>query len=323
MRRRWGSFAFVVVMLAAACRRSDNVAANAPVEVTSTDGSTVTLEHRSIVSGGHDRTFLLYAPHDATPLPLVIALHGGLGDGAAQEKLSHFSRVAAREHFVLALPDGYSRSWNDARDLSRASKANYDDVAFLTDIITTLTKENRVDPTHVYMTGMSNGGFMTEAFACKAGDRVAAIAMVGALLPDELTDCHPSHPIPTIIIIGDHDPLVPYAGGPMGRGGERGNIKSADDTAQFWANTDGCGPSTDTAVPDVAEDDTHTTLTHFGSCKDNADVMLYRVIGGGHTWPGGLQYLGKWLIGKTSRDFDASETIWAFFKGKSTSPASH
>jgi polyhydroxybutyrate depolymerase len=306
------------MLLASACRHGDDSRAAAPSEEAAANSSAATeMQHRSLTSGGRERTFLLYAPPDASPLPLVIALHGRLGDGAAEEKLSHFSRVAAKEHFVLALPDGYSRSWNDSRGVTPASKEKIDDVLFLTDLIDTLVKEKRVDPSRVYVTGMSNGGFMTETFACRAGDRVAAIATVGALLPDGFPTCSLAHAMPTLIIIGDKDPLVPYAGGEMGKAGERGIVKSADDTAKFWANANGCGTPTDSALPDTADDDTHTTITHYGSCRDGSEVSLFRVIGGGHTWPGGYQYFGKWAIGTTSRDFDASERIWAFFKGKS------
>jgi poly(3-hydroxybutyrate) depolymerase len=35
--------------------------------------------------------------------------------------------------------------------------------------------------------------------------------------------------------------------------------------------------------------------------------------GGGHTWPGGYQYLPEFLIGRTSRDFKATSIIWNFF----------
>ncbi|MCX6008557.1 MAG: hypothetical protein NTW48_00675 [Chloroflexi bacterium] len=49
-------------------------------------------------------------------------------------------------------------------------------------------------------------------------------------------------------------------------------------------------------------------------CQDGAEVVLYAIEGGGHTWPGGLQYLPELVIGKTSREFNASEVIWQFFK---------
>jgi polyhydroxybutyrate depolymerase len=42
-------------------------------------------------------------------------------------------------------------------------------------------------------------------------------------------------------------------------------------------------------------------------------VVLYTVTGGGHTWPGGMQYAPPFLIGRTSRDFSASEAVWKFF----------
>jgi len=42
--------------------------------------------------------------------------------------------------------------------------------------------------------------------------------------------------------------------------------------------------------------------------------LIIAVIGGRHTWPGGLQYLPESVIGKTSREFNASEVIWQFFK---------
>jgi polyhydroxybutyrate depolymerase len=46
-------------------------------------------------------------------------------------------------------------------------------------------------------------------------------------------------------------------------------------------------------------------------------VILYTIEGGGHTWPGGLQYLPERIIGKTSKDLDANQLIWDFFKESS------
>ncbi|MGH7284197.1 MAG: extracellular catalytic domain type 1 short-chain-length polyhydroxyalkanoate depolymerase [Polyangiaceae bacterium] len=307
----------------ASCRRSEDGAASSPESTPVSNGTTGAvaetpkLVHKTMPSGGHDRTYLLYAPESKDPLPLVIALHGRLGDGAGQDRLSHFSKIAAREKFVLVLPDGYSKSWNDARGEGPAFDAHYDDNQFLSDIIDELTLHHTVDPARVYVTGMSNGGFMAETFACKSPEKIAAIAIVGALLPEPLATCNPSKTMPVMMISGDHDPLVPYNGGGVGFGGGRGQVRSADDSAKFWAQRAGCQKSTDSQLPDAAPGDgTLTTLTHWEGCRDGAEVSLYRVIGGGHAWPGGWQYLGAWIVGKTSRDFDASEKIWEFFKDK-------
>jgi polyhydroxybutyrate depolymerase len=48
----------------------------------------------------------------------------------------------------------------------------------------------------------------------------------------------------------------------------------------------------------------------FTGCRDQAEVIIYAIEGGGHAWPGG----GPTFIGKTSKDINASETMWAFFE---------
>ena len=38
------------------------------------------------------------------------------------------------------------------------------------------------------------------------------------------------------------------------------------------------------------------------------------VIGGGHTWPSGKQYLPPWVVGKVNREIDGATEISAFFR---------
>ncbi|MBA3709395.1 MAG: hypothetical protein H0W83_11335 [Planctomycetes bacterium] len=44
------------------------------------------------------------------------------------------------------------------------------------------------------------------------------------------------------------------------------------------------------------------------------ELCVYTIASGGHTWAGGLQYLPERIIGRTSRDFDACDAIWCFFR---------
>ncbi|RPJ63687.1 MAG: hypothetical protein EHM12_01685 [Dehalococcoidia bacterium] len=85
---------------------------------------------------------------------------------------------------------------------------------------------------------------------------------------------------------------------------------------KFWVAQDGC-PSAPVIeqLPDLnTGDGTSTIVERYTGCRDGTVVELYRVIGGGHTWPSGPQYLPEKLIGKTCRDFDAADVIWKFFK---------
>lgn len=77
----------------------------------------------------------------------------------------------------------------------------------------------------------------------------------------------------------------------------------------------GCSaPAAVAELPDITTaDNSRVVREAFGGCSEGADVVFYRIDGGGHTWPGGKQYLSPWLVGTTNRDVSASELIWRFF----------
>jgi polyhydroxybutyrate depolymerase len=65
------------------------------------------------------------------------------------------------------------------------------------------------------------------------------------------------------------------------------------------------------------QDGTRVRRELYAQCMEASEVVLFTVQGGGHTLPGGRQYLPERLIGITSRDIDGSQIIWDFFKKQS------
>ena len=268
---------------------------------------------------GRDRTYLLHLPpgHPAKNLPLVIVLHGSGGRGRGMERLTGLSPLADREGFAAVYPDGLWRNWNDGR--SKIAFPRTDDAGFLIALIDRLTRAGTADPHRVYVAGISNGGMMAQRLACEAPDKIAAVASIAATLPEKIeADCKPARPVSMLFIHGTKDPLVPYTGGeitsPHGiPSGSR--VFSLDATARFWASRDGCADAPESSsLPDKAGDGTTVRVVDYHSCRDRSAVEAYTVEGGGHTWPGGLQYLPQFLIGKTSRNLNADETMWEFFR---------
>ena len=51
----------------------------------------------------------------------------------------------------------------------------------------------------------------------------------------------------------------------------------------------------------------------YTNCANDAAVVLYTIRGGGHTWPGGKP-MPEWMVGRTSRNIDATSQMWAFFR---------
>lgn len=265
----------------------------------------------SIRVGDRDRSFLLHLPPAAQGAPpLVVALHGRAGDGGQMEAGSGLSALADREGFVVAYPDGVHRSWNDLRGESPAARAGADDVGFLGALIDRLVAREGVDPRRVYVVGASNGGMMTFRAACELSPKIAAVGAVIGLMPANGADrCAPSHAMPVMIIAGTDDPLVPFTGGDI-----NGQVLSARDTRERWATLGGCGAVGPTLLVDRVDDGTRVHRAGHAGCRDGAEVVLVSVEGGGHTWPGGAQYLPRFLIGPVTHDIDGAEELWRFLR---------
>jgi polyhydroxybutyrate depolymerase len=267
--------------------------------------------------GGELRSYWLFKPEglDKSKLaPLVIILHGSAGSGEDMIKVTQqgFEKIADREKFVVVYPDALERRWNDQGD-------GVDDVGFLLALVDKLSAEALVDKNRVYLAGISNGGMMAQRMACEQADRVAGIATVAGTMPEKLaTVCKPSRPLPVLIIHGTEDPIVPWAGGAVAGFEDFGTVLSAQATVRLWAERNQCrGAAIVVQEPDrVPSDGTRVRREQFADCSALGSVTLVGVEGGGHTWPGGYQYLPERFIGKTSQDIDANSLIWNFFRQK-------
>jgi polyhydroxybutyrate depolymerase len=279
------------------------------------------VQTRTVEIGQERRTYILFTP-DAAPrppggLPLVVAMHGGAGTAEQMMGFSRFNTIAAREGFAVAYPQGRRRQWNDGRVFEAGNESRADDVAFIRAVVADIGAKLPLDRKRIYATGISNGGFMSFRLACEAAELFVAIAPVTAQLSANLgARCSPSAPVAVLVINGTADPIVPYAGGEVRvMFGARGEIWSTDRTMAFWARHNRCAspPETRMMADRDITDSSRVIDIDYTRCA-GARMRLLRIEGGGHTWPGGAQYLPVAWIGATNRDIDASEVIWRFFK---------
>lgn len=276
----------------------------------------------SLERAGLTRTFRIYMPHGQQGLmPLVLVLHGGGGTAGNMEWVTKrgFNRIADRESAVIVYPDGIGKGWNDGRtDLkSKSVKNQVDDLGYLRSLVHELAVQFPVDAKRVYATGISNGGLMSYRLACDAADVFAAVAPVAAGMSAELAPhCKPERPVSIAILNGRDDPIMPWDGGPIKiLWSARGVVLSAQATATRWTELNRCGDLRDEGSPlDSVKDDGTSVVERTAHCAQGTEVRLYEVRGGGHTWPGGEPYLGERLVGQVSREIDANDVIWQFFK---------
>lgn len=282
----------------------------------------------TIIWDGLNRTYMIHIPpsHDKTkPVPLVIALHGGGASGKNMVNLTlgGFNTLADKEDFIVVYPDAVERQWNDGRTgvkyrFHKIEQIN--DVSFISALIDHLIKEYNIDNKRVYVTGMSNGAIMTYRLGCELVEKITAIAPVdGLMVPSVTGKAKPARPISVLIMNNVKDPAVPWEGGEIGfpgySQGKRGKGLSVAESVKFWVNHNQClTPPTITLEEDRDPNDGTRVRKEIYTNREGVEVILYAIEGGGHTWPGGRQYLPEKIIGKTSRDINANDVIWDFFK---------
>lgn len=262
--------------------------------------------------GGVERSYLLDMPSKASgPVPLVIALHGGGGN--AQTMTPRWLDTARREGFAVAFPSGLGRNanmgtWNAGGCCGYAMTSGSDDVAFIGAMIDDIARDHRIDPSRIYVTGLSNGGMLTYRVGAALASRIAAIAVVsGAMFGEEAP---PTTPLPVLIMHGEKDDIVPFKGGvsPMGlvaRSQSR-PFREVAYAVDFWRRADGC------ADEPAIEPHGDVTVETYARCAKGGEVVFYRLKSAGHSWPGPPRAVGG-LERAQYDQIDATEVIWRFF----------
>jgi polyhydroxybutyrate depolymerase len=282
----------------------------------------------SLVSSGLPRTYLQQIPNGYStrqPASVVVDLHGYGENAAIESLLTGMGGYGNTHGFVTVTPQGRG-SPEPYWDIT----LNGPDVHFIGDLLDHVERTVCVNEHRIYVTGYSNGAFLTSAVACVDAARVAAVAPVAGI--EALPGCRPRRPVPILAFHGTADQDVSYSGGlgpeglalqaPDGSGrtvaqagsffGLTGHGPSVPEILAKWARWNGCSPPpTQRAVT------SDVSLIRY-RCKPDADTELYRVTGGGHTWPGSqFSAAVASIVGPTTMSISATSAIWSFFRAHS------
>lgn len=293
----------------------------------------------SLDHDGLTRWYRVYLPDPMPEDPaLVLYLHGGtlsmrslfspLVDGTKT-----WLSIAEQEGVVLLVPNGVNpetedtfgndQNWNDFRPDGAAGQSTVDDVSFILALLDEISAKVAIDNDRIFVTGASNGGFMTYRLLIEAPERFAAGAAFIANLP-ELDDGLPlpKHPTPLMIANGSDDPLVPWEGGMVGK--DRGEVISAENTVKWWVSANQAVPDqlVSRYLPEIdPDDDCQVRMDYYPASDSGAPVLFYAILGGGHTMPS-LNHTGlenkvfERLFGPVCHEVEGVQLAWDFFNDR-------
>jgi len=264
-------------------------------------------------------------PHASggAPLPVVINYHGGGADARTQKWYTRMDAVADREGFIAVYPNGTGGlgtrllTWNAGNCCGIAALNRVDDVGFTLAVLDDLAYRTPVDATRIYATGLSNGSMMAYRLAAEAPERLAAVAGVAGAMT--LRRFKPGRSVPVMHIHSVDDERALYSGG-LGPAFPMTNTRvfhsPVEEMMQKWiAHNDcaGTGRVVELATGKGADQGHSANRIAYGPCRDGSEVVLWKMFGPGHVWPGGQRDFLPLLLGTSSAVIDANREIWRFF----------
>ena len=181
---------------------SDGATAPSPAPA---DGTPRGFVHRGRTKERSDYT--LYIPEDYSkdkPLPLILALHGGYGQGF--EYVWTWLRPARSRGYAILAPKSWSNTWDfDTPSLDTGS---------ILRMLDEVTREYAIDPARVYLTGLSDGATFGYIFGLEYSRLFRGFAPVaGVLHPavDSMLREGRGKEMPFLIVHGVHDFIFPVA----------------------------------------------------------------------------------------------------------------
>ena len=294
------------------------------------------LTTKNIIVDGKKRRYAIYIPKGLgnRPCPLIFELHGGgiyiedmTGESGHKTPYKLWMSLADIEKFIVVYPEGlkgaYGKpTWNDCRGNSIVS-SNADDVHFISVLIDTISSKYKIDPHRIYASGTSNGGLMALRLAVELSNRIAAVAATAASMPDDSKCSKPKHPISVLFMNGTADNHLPYNGGTVSYppNPDYGTVYSTEKSVQIWVHID----QTDATpvvhkFPDLDKKNGSTVTSYtYSHGLEGTEVVLYKVIGGGHSAPSILErysWLFEMYFGKQNHDIEMVWEVWKFFRNK-------
>jgi len=290
---------------------------------------------KNIRIDGQNRRYAIFIPKNPTQaMPIVFELHGGgvyiedmTGESGHKTPFKLWMNLAERDKFIVVYPEGLNGAygkptWNDCRgDCQVSSDAN--DVQFINTLIEKLLADFDIDSHRIYVSGLSNGGFMAQRIAIELNQKIAAISSVVASKP-AVSSCAQPQPIPILFMFGTDDNHMPYNGGLLSNppNALHGTVLSADATIDYWKNLNQTDITPQYEIfPDLDTNDGGVVekFSYLHGVNDT-EVIFYKINGAGHSAPSiseRYSSLFEQYFNKQNHDIEMTTEVWNFFKNKS------
>jgi len=277
----------------------------------------INIEHDNIT-----RSFSYYIPSSLKEgSSLIVALHGTAQNGKSFRKALRYrlDTIADDNNTIIIYPDGYKKRWNDCRKNAQddAHKLNLNDPGFIEKVVHIISKKYSANFQKIFALGFSNGAHLIFKIINEKPDLFKGYGVIAAQLPSikNYVCQNKTNPVSILFINGTEDPISPFNGGEVNIFNliKKGSVSSVKDTIVHFIIRAGIKPGDNKHYKEwkKASNETPLTIRIWQGRKHMVKQIIIKK--GGHTIPGGLQYLPEFFVGKTARNINACDEASNFF----------
>jgi len=293
---------------------------------------------------GSERSYIIHVPPQAAlqqPLPAILNFHGGGGNAKGYMQYTKMNEYSDQQGFFVVYPNGTGEradkflSWNAGSCCGYAFDNQIDDVGFINALLEELPVIINVDKRRIYATGISNGAMMVYRLASELCEKIAAFAAVaGGAFIDDIKS---TGAVAILHIHSVDDARALYLGGEGPRfplTNRRVNHPNIENMLKKWITHNQCEVQPEIDKTIYYEHIANTCRTNESDirkhsiCKHSAtkytyrqsqgkNIVMWKLTGAGHVWPGGLAYYLEGLLGESTKVIDANREIWNYFSSYS------
>jgi polyhydroxybutyrate depolymerase len=251
----------------------------------------------TLVSGAVSGSYELSVPRAyraRRPSPLILLFYGFDSGPAQFSALTGLPARGATDGYLVAVPH------DQAGESEFQFSAHGTDAAFVDAVVGSLERSYCVDRSAVFAAGFSAGAAFTIVYSCARENQIAAIATVAVEFQLGCT-----RPLSILAFHGTKDPLVPYQNGAIGLSLPGIKVRGTELNMGDWARLDHCR-----AQGRRLQVGSQVVEQRWSGCSRGTSVVLYTVLGGGHSWPGADPTKA---IGLTTEQVSATSQVLSFF----------
>ena len=233
--------------------------------------------------------------------PFILSLHGYGSSSRGQLRFFPLADLAEKHGFIYCAPDAVDRSWN-ATEACCDWRGKVDDSKYLRGLIESAMRKYSIDRSRIYVTGLSNGGFMSYRMAHDHSDLIAAIVPFAGV-GHKTWPSKPKKSVSVLHIHGTKDSTIKWNGGTTRSSST--SYPGAEENFNKWKQFNRCDREVDVKENKIdlsmKVHGKETTVTRFENKDGSVTTELWKVVDGAHvTRPSGeaRELIIQWLLNK-------------------------